>query len=255
MNKIRGIVFIFGVSVASSFGYTAYGPFAKGETPQKVAIRTCVELEKKTHEQTGNATDVWRYAKSETSIAPFVKLRRIKNNAGDTCEITVNDKDEKPLCALATDDMPGDYFTVFTADLNQDGEPDFMVNIQCMGCGLAADGSTTTFLLSEKGKYTATQFYSYGFRPEDIVRLKPNGPCYFIHNDLIGNGAEKTKDGRKHNFWVYQLYRFNGKKMVEANKDDARFPKWVWYTDKENHQETDQLTADQKTRLLRKKDK
>ncbi len=118
---------------------------------------------------------------------------------------------------------------------------------------MAFTGSTKTFLLSDKGKYKETNFYSYSFGPEDIVRLKPDGPFYFIHNDLIGNGDEKTRDGRDHNFWVYQLYKFSGSQMITANEDDTRFPKWVWYSFKDNHKETDLLNADQKKRILKMK--
>jgi hypothetical protein len=85
---------------------------------------------------------------------------------------------------------------------------------------------------------------------KDIVRFKKGGPSYFIYNDLIGSGDEKTRDGRYHNFWVYQLYRFEGNKMVLANADDSRFPKWVWYTNRDNHKATDQLTKEQQQKLL-----
>jgi len=83
--------------------------------------------------------------------------------------------------------MPTHSIRVFTADLNQDGEPDFIIDIWSGGCGLAAEGSTKTFFLSDKGKYNATNFYSFDFGPEDIVRLKPGGPFYFVHNDVMGN--------------------------------------------------------------------
>jgi hypothetical protein len=168
-------------------------------------------------------------------------------------QVTVRDKKGISLSKPVTNDMPTHCIRVSTADLNQDGETDFIVNIWSGGCGLAGEGSTTTFLLSDKGKYKATNFYSYGFGSEDIVRLKPDGPLYFIHNDLIANGNEKTRDGRDHNFWVYTLYKFSGNQMVEANKDDPRFPKWVWYSFKDNHQETDLLNADQKKSIMETK--
>jgi hypothetical protein len=188
------------------------------------------------------------YAPVHTSEVAVVRLRQ--EQLGENWAIELRDKRGALLCARATNDMGSYGISVYSADLNRDHRPDFIINIWSGGCGLAGEGSETTFLLSDRGSYEASSFYSYDFGPEDIVALKPNGPCYFIWNDVVGNGDEKTKDGRDHNFWVYQLFRCHKSKMVPANGDDRRFPKWVWYTFKANHLETDQLTSQQKIRLL-----
>jgi hypothetical protein len=137
--------------------------------------------------------------------------------------------------------------------LNGDGQPDYIVNVWSGGCGLAAEGSEVTFLLSGKDGYRAASFYLYAFGNKDLVRFKAHGPVYFIFNDLIGSDGEKTRDGREHNFWVYDLNRIDGNRFVPANADQPGFPKWVWFTNKANHTETTQLSQEQKNRLLLKR--
>jgi hypothetical protein len=186
------------------------------------------------------------FAISKRRQTPLIRLQR-----GDGWDINALDANGAPLLSAAASSDELSFVTkVFTADLNRDGKPDFIVNIWSGGSGLAAERYATTFLLSDGEKYKAETFSSYDFGPEDIVNLKSNGPCYFIYNEFIDNGAEKTRDGREHNFWVYQLYRIEGANLVPANSDQPQFPKWVWYNFRGNHRETDLLTAEQKRRLL-----
>lgn len=248
-------ILVWGLA-ASALGYPqSHGPFADREAPTKVPLRKCVALKQKAEPGQGADQSVIRlYAETQEGSSVTVRLRRMDEQAvAKPWEITVIDKNGAPLSEPATNDMSSYRFDVFTADLNRDGMPDFVVNINSSGSGLAGAGSTTTFLLSEKGRYKSANFYSFCFGPEDIVRFKPGGPCYFIQSDLVRSGEEKNKDDRYRNFWVYRLHRFSGGQAVEANGDDARFPKWVWYTFKDNHAETDQLTAEQKKRLMGKK--
>ncbi len=153
---------------------------------------------------------------------------------------------------LYTNSMTSSQMEVFSCDLNGDNLPDFIVNVWSGGVGLAAEGTEVTFLLSSKGGYRATSFYMYSFGKEDLVQFKARGPVNFILNDLIGSDGEKTSDGRDHNFWVYELYRIDGTRFTPADVDQPGFPKWVWFTNKDNHQETTQLSQEQKARLLKK---
>jgi len=236
----------------SAHGYPKeHSPFQKGEAPSSVRLPACILV--KSQSLAGDLADypsVLFFAAPNDPQKTTLKLERLSGTNAYGWRVTVLDGNGRPISAPATNDMSGDVYSVECADLNQDGQTDFLVNIWTGGCGLAAEGSKTTFMLSSGARYVASAFESFDFGPEDIVRFKEGGPCYFIHNDLVGNDDEKTKDGRDHNFWVYQLYRFSGDAMVKANEDDPRFPKWIWFTFKENHNETDQLTAKQKRRLL-----
>jgi len=234
----------------STYGYPeGYGPFEKEELPDKALMRECVLLSPS--EQKERHSAVMSFAESLNLATPVVVLRRTGTEYSYRAwSVTVNGNDGKPLSAATTNDSPSDFITVYTADLNQDGQPDFVVNIYWCGCGLNATGSTITFLLSSNGSYVGSSFWNYDFGPEDIVRFKPKGPCYYISNDFFWAEGDETRDGRRHNFWVYQLYRFSGCQMIKADKENNRFPKWVWYSFKDNHSETDLLTPDQKKRLL-----
>ena len=249
MNRFCHYVVLLVMASSLAHGYpAAYGPFERGEFPAQAAVRECVPVSPAG--QGAPHPISLSFAISIDSGAPIVHLKRIGHDMDISWIITVTGKDGKPLGQSTTNDMPSNYVSTYSADMNQDGIPDFMVNIWSGGCGLAAEGSTTTFILSEGGRYTCTNLYSYDFEPRDIVQFKPKGPFYYIQTDVLGNGHEKTRDGRDHHFWVHQLYRFSGSQMVEANQADSRFPKWVWFSNKDNHKETDLLSTFQKRRLL-----
>jgi len=165
--------------------------------------------------------------------------------------VAISDTHGKSLMSAPfTNSMTSSLMEVFSGDLNQDGIPDFIVNVWSGGTGLAMDGSEVTFLLSSKDGYRASSFCHYAFGKEDVVRFSAHGPVYFIRNQLIGNDGEKTRDGRDHNFWVYNLNRIEGSRFLPADADQPGFPKWVWFTDQANHDETTQLSQEQKNRLL-----
>jgi len=42
-------------------------------------------------------------------------------------------------------------------------------------------------------------------------------------------------------------------RFVPADAEQPRFPKWVWFTNKDNHEATTQLTQAQSNRLLMKR--
>jgi hypothetical protein len=250
MNRpILVIVLILSAGV-STYGYPeGYGPFERGELTDKVMMRECVLLSPS--EQKDKQPAVMSFAESRNLATPVVVLRRTGTEYSYRAWcVTITGNDGKPMSAATTNNSPSDFITVYTADLNQDGQPDFVVNIYWYGCGLNATGSTITFLLSSNGWYVSSSFLNYDFGPEDIVRFNPKGPYYYISNDFFRTENDETRDGRRHNFWVYQLYRFSGCRMIKANKENNRFPKWVWYSFKDNHSETDLLTPDKKRRLL-----
>lgn len=238
---------VWGGAICSAYPQ-AHGPFEPGAGPSRVQLRKCILI----HEQQGGVGARFTmgtkgYALAKEPSAPLVRLEK----AGEVWAIDVLDPKGTPLLERpTTNDMPGFLAGVFGADLNRDGKADFVVNIGSGGCGLAAAGSMTTFLLSEGMKYRATNFYSYHFGPEDLVTFKAKGPSYFIWNNVANAGEELNADDRRHNFWVYQLFRIEGGRFVQASAEQAGFPKWIWYSFKENHRETDLITPDQKKRYL-----
>jgi len=234
-------------------GYPAeYGPFDQGEMPRKVPLRRCPVIADRylSGDKKGYPSIVF-LAESRTGGSPVVRLRVVDEPDLGGWEITVLDRHGAALSLPTVNEMTTCLYTVYSADLNRDKRPDFLVNIMSGGGGLAGCGSVVTFLVSRETRYEPHSYYTFDFSPEDLIRLKKGGPCYFIHSGLIHSGDEKTRDGRDHNFWVYQLLRFEKADMAQADADDPRFPKWVWYTFKDNHRETALLTAEQKKRLFK----
>jgi hypothetical protein len=104
-------------------------------------------------------------------------------------------------------------------------------------------------LLSNGDTYSITETTSMGSGNEEFVDLNKDGRPEFIHTSFVG--GEKGKDGKRHNYWVYNLLRFKGTEILSANDLDRRFPCWIYYKFKPNHQNTDQLTAEQRMRCWR----
>ncbi len=245
-------VFLFGFG-AKVLGYpTSYGPFLPGHEPAAVSLDKC-EL---VHEVKSPDDDIigtirsYRLPDAKPAQKQIELLLRGTTNGW---AINLRDAQGGNLLPVSfTNRMTSCQMEVFSCELNGDGQPDFIVNVWSGGCGLAAAGSEVTFLLSAKDGYRVASFYLYDFSQKDLVRFKPGGPVYFIFNDLINSDGEKTRDGREHNFWVYDLLRIEGNRFVPANAEQPGFPKWIWFTNKANHRETTQISQAQKDRLLMK---
>lgn len=139
---------------------------------------------------------------------------------------------------------------VYTALLNEDKEPDYLIVTWSGGCGIAAGMASLSFLLSCDDGFQLAKMVTFYPDETDFVDLNQDGKPEFIHTTFIH--GEKGKDGKTHNYWVYNLLQFKGTKIVSANKLDKRFPCWIWYKFKPNHKNTTQLSSGQKSRLWRK---
>jgi len=235
---------------------TNYGPFPPGHEPVAMPLENCELVREVKPAETNNfqnsdgAVREYRlHAVGQSQQQIILELRGTPNGWA----IKLRDgQGNYRLMVPFTNSMTSDQMEVYSCDLNDDGQPDFVVNVWSGGCGLAAEGSEVTFLLSGKNGYQPAAFYLYDFSKQDVVRFKPQGPVYFIFNDLIGSGGEKTRDGRDHNFWVYELKRIDGSRFISADADQSGFPKWIWFKNQATHEETTQLSQDQKIRLLMK---
>ena len=123
---------------------------------------------------------------------------------------------------------------VYTALLNEDKEPDYLILTWSGGCGLAAEYSYLSFLLFCDNSFqlaVVDTFYADG---ADLVDLNEDGNPELIHTAFT------------HNYWVYNLLQFEDTKIVSANKINKRFACWIWYRFKPNHKNTTQLTSAKK---------
>ena len=247
------VLFLLGANT-DILGYPGgYGPFRPGKQPSAIPRNECPLVRNDLTPSKSIEGAVRHYC-----LLPFTKAQNeisvVLKGTTTGWVITVCDAQGKSLTlASVTNSMTSSQMEVFSCDLNRDNLPDFIVNVWSGGTGLAAVGTEVTLLLSSKAGYRAASFYLYSFGEEDLVQFKAGGPVYFILNDLISSNGEKTRDGHEHNFWVYELYRIDGTRLIPSDADHPGFPKWVWYTNKDNHEETSQLLQEQKTKLLKER--
>jgi len=173
---------------------------------------------------------------------------RIDWAADGTAELLLSRNGEKlfsgPLKGYGSAAVGAD---VYTADLNADGQPDYAIITHSGGNGLSSQCAWITFLLSVPGGYGGTSLSCWAADASDLIEIE--GRFCLVHTSFIqGN---KGKDGKTHNYWVYNLLGFSGAELVLANDGDRRFPKWVWYSFAENHRDTDQLSPAQRRLSLK----
>lgn len=130
---------------------------------------------------------------------------------------------------------------VYSADLNLDGKPDYIIETGTTMCGLWAAYSTVTFILSSSTGYVVTKTGCMDFEPQDIIQAK--GGNYFLMTTFLYWSA---KNG--HNYWHHRLFSFekNGK-LRSANKDVGMpFPSYIQYTNKPNEKQSAILKASER---------
>lgn len=249
LSQIVVVLLMEIIVVPHAYGYSqSHAPFAPGKAPSWGKLQPCIELTSSpTGIEEGLRGDVHVHAVSDNPTAPILYM--LDDELTREWDITVTNRNGEllstPINLFSSVPPP----TAFHGDFNQDGTVDFLVAGTNSGNGLASSISYTAFFLSADEHYSSVYFQGYDFSPDDVIRMKKDGPWYYIYCDLISSSGEKTRDGSGHNFWVYQLFRFEGARMVETTKV-APFPKWVWYTEKENHRETRKLSVEQKKRIL-----
>jgi hypothetical protein len=135
------------------------------------------------------------------------------------------------------------------ADLNADGKEDFVVRLEFGGCGLQAAFSQVVFVVSHADGYAFSTVNTYFARDADLVDLG-DGRGRYVQASMVYGDSETAADGKRHNYWVHTLLAFgkDGRTVVE-DAADRRFPAWIWYTEKPNHQLTKLLAEEQKRRL------
>lgn len=128
---------------------------------------------------------------------------------------------------------------VYQADLDHNGFRDFIVISSFRGAGLGGHlGLVEIYLKEKEGQYHKISYETMAPGLEDFVDLK-NDAKY----EIIMTGYYS---GKEHNFFSYNIYEFNGYKLVNADKKHQGFPKFVWLTDNPNDKDTLKLTDKEK---------
>lgn len=103
-------------------------------------------------------------------------------------------------------------------DLNGDGTDDIALFIPYLGCGLAADGYSAHFLVSDgEGGCMENILECYGAEPSDLVNV--DGKTYFRQSNHVWH-----YDKSKHNYWVYQMFSFETNGLMKCANDEVGDP-------------------------------
>jgi hypothetical protein len=228
-----------------------YGPFEEDERPAKFPVSRCVTFEP--HEfctLDGYRYTVGTYARGGNEPGA-ARVRLMPEMLGEEpTEVAMTVLDAKGA-VIAGPKLICDYCIgtpqVYHADLNGDGKTDYVAMVE-IGCGKLVDGCDVGFALSSEQGYRIVAIReALELTTDDFIDLG-DGRCRMVHTAFVFGSSEKGKDGKPHNYWVHNLLEFDGDRVV-VSKADPRFPMWVWYTFKPNHEETTMITDEQKKRL------
>ena len=143
--------------------------------------------------------------------------------------------------------------TAWWGHLNADGKEDFVVNTYLGGCGsIYTTSSYVTFVLSNPKGYTISSTIGQWSGPDYFVDIDHDGQCEFIHTRFTDGHCAIARDGKRHNYWVYNILKVQGDRLILRNDLAPQFPKWIWYTYGPNHQATTMITEEQKRALWAK---
>ena len=208
------------------------GPYSPAERPPTVPLRK-LEFTKLTGE-----AGFYRSADGQSELRMSSKAM----DEGIYLEIIQAGQIRFPKSLMCPSGML-DYGSAYQADLNQDGQPDYVLEYETGGNGLTP--VYVIFLLSTGEGYALTTTTSY-FEATDFIFV--GGKPRFIHTSL--DKVEKCNDGKEHSFWVYNLLAFEKGIVKIDNSGSSVFPKIVWYSDAPNYRETTLLNSKQKAELI-----
>lgn len=126
-------------------------------------------------------------------------------------------------------------YQIYHFDIDKNGLLDFVVFSNWDGVGLAAfNDHVDIFLKMENEFYRRISYNSMKARIDDFVDIDKDGEYEIIITGLY--------QGRRHNYFTYNLYRLNSYKLKNADSKTTGFPKFIWMTNAPNDKDTLHLT-------------
>ena len=236
------IAVIFGQATATEKKhYWPWGPLLKSEALPLIKFEPLKWLEIIRDERTGLLEKGRAVAREGDT-----QLILTRNKAGFVAQVQ-NSESILMHPRLCSAFYPFYHEMHYYGHINEDKQPDFLLQFYCGGTGLNANFNEITFLLSNESGYEATSIKTFGGAPGNQF-VKIDGKPHFIHEAF--GGEDECIDGKPHNFWIYNLFEIKGDKLYLANQNHPNFPKTVWYTFKPNSKETDLLSKKDKQNLL-----
>lgn len=136
----------------------------------------------------------------------------------------------------------------YTADFNQDGQPDFVIYAYYGGNGVNVGACRLVFLLSGETDYSVCSLDTFFPDPPDFVVTKGK-PC-FVQAGYFG--WEEGFEWQTQSCWVYNLVEFEGTNARVNNNLHPDFPKIVWCSSQPDQAEAAMPTPSQKQELIQR---
>ena len=137
---------------------------------------------------------------------------------------------------------------IYYTDLDHNELPDIVLAPEWYGSGLGSfDTTTDIYFQVAPGKFRRLEFTSFYFEITDFVSSDKDGGLELL---MMRLAYVNSTDGKAHSYWVYVPYKIRDFNLV-IDKDFAPdFPKFIWYSKKENSEPTDKLSSKVKNDFL-----
>lgn len=240
MNTKTALLLLLASSVCQAYDPN-YCPFQAGQRPPGKAILCEASLRERTAEK-----NLSLYA-----VGPGTMLAVQEKDPNGLVTASLIEKGKVVGGPVTLGGSARLGLRVWAANLTAAGNTgkDVIIGTPNPGNGLAASVNFVCFFLRSKDGYETVEGLTYHLDDNDFVDLNKDGRVEWIQTEFIHGCA--GRDGKAHNYWVLNLIRFQNGRPVLGNGIDKRFPSWIWFTFKPNHQNTTQLTDAQKQQLFR----
>jgi hypothetical protein len=178
------------------------------------------------------------------SGATTLQLRMV-GLSGYEARVIDNDEPGEPVPIPVEATTPNDVEQdAVCADLNGDGRVDFVVSLWLHGNGLGADFYRRLIALSAPGGYRFWVAPTMLPSREDFVTFGSIARIVMLTTGFVQSGSSDAPGpNRRHSYYAYDLWRFEGGDIVGANAIDERFPKFVLMTSAPNHKPSVRMAA------------
>jgi hypothetical protein len=146
-------------------------------------------------------------------------------------------------------------YEIYHVDINGDGQKDFVVLMTYMAMGMSfLHERVEIFLKKKEGGYQQIAYDAVAVSINDFIDLDHDGKCEVIITGFYQQDGTK-QDGRTHSYFSYDVYEFDGYRLKNADKKYQGFPKFVWFTERPNDQDSDKVTLKERLKHIQEKEK
>lgn len=184
--------------------------------------------------------DKIKYKSKDGSI--YVRLKEVSSGFNFIL------RDGKTTLLALDEDTPPLPSAVYQADIDKNGEKDYIVFCNYRGTGIAAQkDKVIIFLRMQDGNFNKISYDTYSGGLEDFVDLDRDG----IYEVIITG----FYDAVKHNYFSYNIYEFKDYDLVNADGKFRGFPKFIWITNNKNDKDTLHLSVEERLGHIARKNK